>query len=99
MVLGMLLQNVDTARENRTPICQDTGTNIYHIHYPAGMSTRHLTELIHEATIRATEDSILRPNAVDPVTGKNSGNNLGAENPSLYFDEWEKECLHSVQVT
>ncbi len=93
MVLGMLLQNVDTARENRTPICQDTGTNIYHIHYPAGMSTRHLTKLIHEATIRATEDSILRPNAVDPVTGKNSGNNLGAENPSLYFDEWEKDSL------
>ncbi|MCF7803973.1 MAG: fumarate hydratase [Candidatus Marinimicrobia bacterium] len=92
-VLGMLLRNVDAARENRTPICQDTGTNIYHVHYPAGQSTLQLRKIIERATERATEESILRPNAVDPVSGKNSGNNLGTENPFMHFEEWEEERL------
>ena len=92
-VLGMLLQNIDLARENHTPICQDTGTNIYHVHYPGGVSTLTLKKVIREATVRATEDSLLRPNAVDPVSGKNSGNNLGTENPFMYFEEWEEDRL------
>jgi len=92
-VLGMLLQNVDLARKARTPICQDTGTNIYHVHYPKGTSTLQLRRIIERATERATNDSILRPNAVDPVSGKNSGNNLGAENPFMQFEEWEDDAL------
>lgn len=92
-VLGMLLQNIDLARENHTPICQDTGTNIYHVHYPTGVSTLVLKKVIREATVRATQDSLLRPNAVDPVSGKNSGNNLGTENPFMYFEEWEEDRL------
>lgn len=92
-VFGMLLQNVELARKNETPICQDTGTNIYHVHYPAGISTLQLKRIIQNATVRATEDSILRPNAVDPVSGKNSGNNLGAENPFIHFEEWDKDVL------
>jgi len=92
-VLGMLLQNVDVARENTTPVCQDTGTNIYHVHYPEGVSTLALRRNIERATIRATDDSILRPNAVDPVNGKNTGNNLGRENPFIHFEEWEDDRL------
>ncbi|MBS1271270.1 MAG: L(+)-tartrate dehydratase subunit alpha [Candidatus Marinimicrobia bacterium] len=92
-VFGMLLQNVDLAREAKTPICQDTGTNIYHVHYPAGTSTLQLRKVIKRATERATKDSILRPNAVDPITGKNSGNNLGTENPFFHFEEWEDDAL------
>ncbi len=92
-VLGMLLKNVDLSRSHRTPICQDTGTNIYHIHHPAGVSTRQLRRLIEQATDQATRDSILRPNAVDPITGKNSGNNLGEQNPFFHFEEWGEEKL------
>lgn len=92
-VLGMLLKNVDLARKDATPICQDTGTNIYHIYYPTGMSTLQLRRVIERATKRATDESILRPNAVDPISGKNSGNNLGVENPFFHFEEWEKEAV------
>jgi len=94
-VLGMILRNIDLARNNRTPICQDTGSNIYFIHYPVGISTQILQHAIHQATERATRDSILRPNAVDPVSGKNSGTNVGEESPFLHFEEWDAD---SIQV-
>src|SRR5581483_8713349 len=33
----------------------------------------------------------LRPNSVDSITGKNSGNNLGVETPVIHFDQWEQD--------
>jgi len=92
-VFGMLLQNIDLAKKNMTPICQDTGTNLYYVHYPTGMSTRQLQQVIERATVRATENSILRPNAVDPVSGKNSGNNIGIQHPNIHFEEWKNDHL------
>jgi len=92
-VFGMLLQNVDLARKEQTPICQDTGTNIYYVDYPSGLSTRQLQSIIEKATERATADSILRPNSVDPVSGKNTGNNIGADHPYVHFEESDKDEL------
>jgi fumarate hydratase class I len=89
-VLGSILQNVDIAREKSTPLCQDTGTNVFKIYHPAGVSTRAMTADIRDAIAIATEKCFLRPNSVDSVTGKNSGNNLGPGTPSLHFEEWEK---------
>jgi len=92
-VFGMLLHNVDLARKEHTPICQDTGTNIYYVDYPSGTSTRQLQRIIEKATERATANSILRPNSVDPVTGKNTGNNIGADHPYTHFEESENDEL------
>jgi fumarate hydratase class I len=86
--LKSILENVRLARENSTPICQDTGTPIFYVHHPQGWSTRQLCDQIREAISSATALAYLRPNAVDPVSGKNSGNNLGDEHfPSLHFSE------------
>jgi fumarate hydratase class I len=89
--LETILKNVELARQNATPICQDTGTPIYH---PEGWSTRRLKEQIRAAVSEATALSYLRPNAVDTLSGKNSGNNLGDEHfPSIHFEEVEDETL------
>ncbi len=85
-----ILLNIDLAKKKETPVCQDTGTNIYHVHHPVGVSTKHLEELIKQATILATEQSLLRPNTVDSLTGKNTGNNIGTMAPFVHFEEWEK---------
>ena len=90
-VFGMILKNIDLAREESTPICQDTGTNIYLVHIPEGVSMRKLTDLIHEATAEAVDRSYLRPNAVDSITGKNSGNNIGEGQPFIHFEEWDRK--------
>jgi fumarate hydratase class I len=90
-VFGALLKNVEIAREKSTPLCQDTGTNIFYLYHPSGVSTREMTADIIEATEIAVERCYLRPNSVDSVTGKNSGNNLGPGHPSLHFKEWDKD--------
>jgi fumarate hydratase class I len=89
--LKIVLENIELAAEQSTPICQDTGTPIFVIHHPFGYSQLAITADIEWAIIAATERSYLRPNAVDSVTGKNSGNNIGVGLPSMHFHEWERE--------
>jgi fumarate hydratase class I len=92
-VLDVILENVRMARENSTPICQDTGTPLFFVTHPPTMSTRALEEEIREAVREATRRSFLRPNAVDPVTGKNSGDNTGRGFPHVEFTEAEDNNL------
>jgi len=92
--LETILKNVELARQNSTPICQDTGTPIFYVYYPEGWSTRRLRDQIRSAVAKATERSYLRPNAVDALSGKNSGNNLGDDHfPTIHFEEVEGDTL------
>jgi fumarate hydratase class I len=92
--LDTILKNVEMAREHSTPICQDTGTPIFEIHHPLGISTRKLADQIRRAVAIATERSYLRPNAVDSLTGKNSGDNTGEDFPTMHFHEWDEDHIH-----
>jgi fumarate hydratase class I len=87
--LDTILQNVEMSRASSSPICQDTGTPIFEIHYPFGVSTRQLADQIRRACAAATQKGYLRPNAVDGLTGKNSGDNTGTDFPTMHFHEWE----------
>jgi fumarate hydratase class I len=92
--LDTILLNVEMARENSTPICQDTGTPLFYVRYPEGWSTRRLRQYIQEAVAEATRRAFLRPNAVDSLTGTNTGDNLGDEHfPSIHFEEVEGDQL------
>ena len=93
--LDTILENIRLARSNSTPICQDTGTPIFYIYYPTGWSTLTLRRQICTATATATAKSYLRPNAVDSLTGRNSGDNLGDDFPSLHFHEWQQLYLRA----
>lgn len=86
--LDTVLQNVAMARKNSTPICQDTGTPIFYVQQPEGWSTQALREQIRTAVAEATGLTYLRPNAVNAITGVNSGNNLGDDAfPTIHFEE------------
>ena len=86
--LETIIKNVEMARANSTPICQDTGTPIFYVYYPEGWSTRKLRAQIEAAVVSATERAYLRPNSVDSLTGVNTGNNLGGDHfPSIHFEE------------
>jgi fumarate hydratase class I len=92
--LETILKNVEMARQDSTPICQDTGTPLFYVHYPEGWSTRRLREQIQSAVAQATRRAYLRPNAVDSLTGANTGDNLGDEHfPTIYFEEIEGHAL------
>ena len=92
--LQTILKNVEMTRRNSTPICQDTGTPIFFVRYPEGWSQRKLREQIKAAIEEATKKSYLRPNAVDSISGKNTGNNLGDEHfPTIHFEEVDGDTL------
>ncbi len=91
--LRQMLQNADAARENSTPICQDTGTPIFYIDYGPDFRQKQVTEAAEAAAASATGKYYLRPNAVDPVSGKNSGNNQGDGFPYVHFHEMDEPGL------
>lgn len=93
-VLETILQNVELARQDSMPICQDTGTPIFRVRFPGGYSLKTLRNAIRTAVAEATSQSLLRPNAVDGLTGINSGSNLGGDHfPSIHFEEVEGDTL------
>ena len=92
--LETIIKNIDLSRQKSTPICQDTGTPIFYVHYPEGWSTRKLREQIRNAMAEATKRSYMRPNAVDAIYDKNTGNNLGGDDfPYIHFEEVDGEAL------
>ena len=92
-VLSYMLKNAETAQAKSTPICQDTGTNIYFVTIPEGVSLRKIESAVEKATREATENAYLRPNAVDSITGKNSGDNTGIMAPYFHFEEWDEPTI------
>jgi fumarate hydratase class I len=92
--LETILKNVELSRANSTPICQDTGTPIFYVNHPEGWSTRKLRAQIEDAVARATQKAYLRPNSVNSLTGKNTGNNLGDDYfPTIHFTEVDGDTL------
>lgn len=92
--VAAILSNVELARRNSTPICQDSGTPIFFVHFPRSMDMAALTQQIRQAVALATQKSYLRPNAVDSLSGRNTGNNLGdAYFPSIHFTPVDGETL------
>jgi len=88
-----ILENVKVSRSSSRPICQDTGTPIFSVWYPEGWGQRKLREQIKQAVRVATEKAYLRPNAVEAISGKNSGDNTGVDFPTIHFEEWEHNYL------
>lgn len=97
--LETLIKNVEMAREKSTPICQDTGTPIFYVKYPEGWSTRKLKKQIQEAVVQATQKAYLRPNSVNAITGKNTGDNTGDEHyPSIHFEETDEDQPLTIEL-
>ena len=89
--LDIILSNIDMAADDSGPICQDTGMPTFFVHTPVGVNQIRIRGAILEAVSEATRLGKLRPNSVDSITGKNSGNNLGVETPVIHFDQWEQD--------
>jgi fumarate hydratase class I len=90
IALNTILDNVDLAREASAPICQDTGTPVVWVHHPMGISTRALKADFEAAVREATARTYLRPNAVNTLTGGNTGDGSGRGIPFMHFEEWDE---------
>lgn len=95
--LKAILDNIELAEKYQAPVCQDTGTIIFYV--KAGAKAKDLDkieEALINATRRATKEVPLRPNAVDPFTQKNSGDNTGRFIP---FIHWEIVPGNNIELT
>jgi fumarate hydratase class I len=93
LALDLVSQNIGLAKRLSAPICQDTGTITFYIHTPIGFDQLELEELCCEAVAEATAKGYLRQNSVDSVSGKNTGNNLGAGSPVFHWHQHRKDTI------
>jgi fumarate hydratase class I len=96
--LHIINLNVDMAKENVSPICQDTGMPTFLVHTPVGVNQLVIKRAIREMVEEATRRGKLRPNSVDSITGKNSGLNLGAGTPVIHFEQWEEDEVEILLI-
>src|SRR6267378_6861298 len=89
--LGIIASNIDMAQQDEAPICQDTGMPTFAVNTPVGVNQLTIKKAIKNAVAEATRRGKLRPNSVDSLTGKNSGDNLGEETPVIHFEQWEQD--------
>ena len=89
--LGIIAGNIDMAVQDESPICQDTGMPTFLVHTPVGVNQLQVKRAIREAVAEATRRGKLRPNSVDSLSGKNTGDNLGEETPVIHFEQWEED--------
>ena len=85
--LSAILKNIEIAKEHSIPMCQDTGILVFFVEL--GRDARldfKLEDAIIEGVRRATETIPLRPNAVDPLTRNNTGNNTGIGLPDIKYE-------------
>jgi fumarate hydratase class I len=87
VTLRLLLDNMRLAESTSRPICQDTGALLFFVQHSRDYSQRAIKGAIQAALPLATQRCYLRPNAVDPITGRNSGDNTGDGVPYVEFEE------------
>ena len=70
-IYDMMFENMRLAAELGRPTCQDTGLVQF---------------ILHDAVIKATAETPLRPNAVEPFSEVNTGNNTGPGAPAIFWN-------------
>lgn len=90
--LKAILENIEAASELKIPMCQDTGLPIIFVKY-GKVEVENLYLGIRKGVEKATREIPLRPNVVDPLTRKNTGNNVGRGIPQIDVELVEGEYL------
>ncbi len=91
-VINAMLENWEAAKEDRRPMCADTGLPRYYIKvgneatFEGGFVA--LERALRQATARATQEIPLRPNRVHPLWRTDHNNNVGLNAPEV---EWSFE--------
>jgi fumarate hydratase subunit alpha len=95
--LKNILTNLELAEKTGAPMCQDTGVVIFYV--KAGTQVEGLDTIedaLRKATVKATREVPLRPNAVDPFTQKNTGDNTGRFIPYIH---WKIVPGDTIEIT
>ncbi|MHA2601514.1 MAG: fumarate hydratase [Candidatus Thorarchaeota archaeon SMTZ1-83] len=93
--LSAIIQNMDIA-DAGVPMCQDTGIIVFYVKVGSKFPfTDDIKEALTKATRKATAEVPIRPNAVNPIVGGNSGDNTGVKIPWI---NWEVVSGDSLEI-
>ncbi len=85
--LKAILRNIEVSGQTKLPMCQDTGTPTFFIELGEDFPLKsELRSLVEDAVRTATAEIPLRPNAVNPWTYQNSGDNTGRYVPIIHLE-------------
>jgi tartrate/fumarate subfamily iron-sulfur-dependent hydro-lyase alpha chain len=86
--LDIMLENVDVAERDENLVCQDTGTVVFWLEVgdECAFNLARVTAAVKKGTERATLEHPLRPNAVHPLTRKNTMTNTGRHLPAMHYE-------------
>ncbi len=82
-----ILKKIRNSRKNTIPLCEDTGFPVFFVKVPIGISYQMIRDAIADSTRVATQKIPLTPNAVDILSGENTGDNVGTYYPLIYIEE------------
>ena len=86
-IYEMMFENMRLASELGRPSCQDTGLVQFRIECGSRFPLIHqLGDILRDAVLKATAETPLRPNAIEPFDEFNTGNNTGTGAPALFWD-------------
>ena len=89
VLLQALVANTLLARQQATPLCQDTGTLTFFWRVPRGQDTQALGQAAREAVVTATERGWLRRNTIETLSGKSVDTNVAEGWPACHFEQVE----------
>lgn len=86
--LDIMLENIEVAERDANLVCQDTGTVVFWLEVGAecALNLGRVTAAVKKGTERATLEHPLRPNAVHPITRKNTMTNTGRHLPAMHYE-------------
>ena len=87
LILRALVENTALARQQSTPLCQDTGTLTFFWEVPPGTDTAALEQAARNAVARATHNGWLRRNTIDTLTGRSVDSNVAEGCPVCHFEQ------------
>jgi fumarate hydratase subunit alpha len=84
-VLGLLKENARIARQERIPLCQDTGIAVFFLEVGQDLRIKNgfLADAVNEGVRKGYREGYLRKSVVDPLSRKNTGDNT----PAIIYTE------------
>lgn len=93
LMLESVLANVELARRDSVPVCQDTGTLTLYFRVPDGRAVAPIEEAAREAVRRATASGWLRKNTIESIGGASIDSNVAQDAPVCVFQPHGGEDL------
>ena len=96
--LGIILKSASLSSTTDLPICQDTGAILAIIEGQPDKTVFLVEEAIKDSIKALTKEGALRKNCVDPMTEKNTGDNIGAFVPQIHFEPKDGPTRVSIML-